>query len=80
MKSSDDLYQLIKSLTNNEKRYFKLFASLQSGKKNYLRLFEAMDKQQVYDEGKVKEPFKGEKFINHLPSEKNYLYHYNLHG
>ncbi len=74
MKPSDELFQLIKSLTKSEKRYFKLFSSLQSGQKNYMRLFDAIEEQKVYDEAAIKKQFEGETFIKHLPSEKNHLF------
>jgi tetratricopeptide (TPR) repeat protein len=74
MKPSNELFELIKSLTKSEKRFFKLQSSLQSGDKNYIRLFDTIDKMTEYDEEEVKSVFKGEKFIKHLPSEKNHLY------
>lgn len=74
MKPSTELFNLIKSLSKSEKRYFKLTSSLQSGEKNYLKLFEAIEQQNVYDEESIKEQFKKETFIKHLPSEKNHLY------
>jgi len=51
-----------------------LQSALQSGDKNYVRLFDLIDKMSEYDEENVKKTFKGEKFIKHLPSEKNHLY------
>jgi tetratricopeptide (TPR) repeat protein len=74
MKPSTELFDLISTLTKSEKRFFKLQSSLQSGDKNYVRLFDLIEKMEVYDEEAVKSTFKGEKFINHLPSEKNHLY------
>ena len=74
MKPSTELHDLIKSLTKSEKRFFKLHSALQAGPKNYLKLFEAIDKQVSYDEEAIKELFKKETFIKHLPSEKNHLY------
>ena len=74
MKPSNELHDLIKSLTKSEKRFFKLHSALQSGDKNYLRLFESIDKQPTYDEEAVKKQFAKEVFIKHLPSEKNHLY------
>ncbi|GAA0875007.1 hypothetical protein GCM10009118_14150 [Wandonia haliotis] len=74
MKPSNELFKLIKSLTKSEKRFFKLSSSLQSGDKNYLKLFDYIEKQEVYDEEEVKKYFKEERFIQHLPSEKNHLY------
>ena len=74
MKPSNELHDLIKSLTKSEKRFFKLHSSLQSGDKNYLRIFDAIDKQRTYDEEALKKLFAKETFIKHLPSEKNHLY------
>lgn len=74
MKPSTELHSLIKSLTKSEKRFFKLNSSLQSGDKNYLKIFDFIEKQKRYNEDELKEYFKGEIFIKHLPSEKNHLY------
>lgn len=74
MKPSSELFNLIKSLSKSEKRFFKLSSSLQSGDKNYLRIFDIIDKQAVYDEAGIKKEFKGERFVKHFPSEKNHLY------
>ncbi len=74
MKPSNDLFELIKSLTKSEKRFFKLSSSLQSGKKNYLKIFDAIDKQDTYDEESIKKSFKNKRFVKHFPSEKNHLY------
>lgn len=74
MKPSGELFNLIKSLTKSEKRFFKLSSSLQSGEKNYLKIFDAIDDQEEYDEKALKELFKKETFIKHFPSEKNHLY------
>ena len=74
MKPSNELFQLIKSLTKSEKRYFKLSSSLQSGEKNYMKLFDFIELQSEYDEPAIKNKFDEETFIKHLPSEKNHLY------
>ncbi|PKP48577.1 MAG: hypothetical protein CVT95_04240 [Bacteroidetes bacterium HGW-Bacteroidetes-12] len=74
MKPSKELFHLIKSLTKSEKRYFKLMSSLQTGEKNYIKLFEFVEEQDSYDEEALKNQFKDENFIKHLPSEKNHLY------
>jgi tetratricopeptide (TPR) repeat protein len=74
MKPSNELFKLIKSLSKSEKRFFKLSSSLQSGEKNYLKIFDVVEKQKLYDEGALKKAFKTERFIKHLPSEKNHLY------
>jgi hypothetical protein len=77
MKPSEDLHELIRSMSMSEKRYFKIHASRHTigTINNYTRLFDAVEAQQDYDEAKVKSAFAGENFIRHLPSEKNYLYH-----
>lgn len=74
MKPSIELYKLIKSLSKSEKRFFKLSSSLQSGDKNYLKIFDFIEAKNKYDEEELKEAFKGETFVKHLPSEKNHLY------
>lgn len=74
MKPSNELFDLIKSLTKSEKRFFKLSSSIQTGEKNYLKIFDYIDGQYEYDEAALKEYFKDERFTRHLPSEKNHLY------
>ena len=39
----------------------------------YLKLFDAIDKQKQYDEGLIRQKFKGEQFLNQLHVPKNYL-------
>lgn len=76
MTPSKELHSLIKSLSINEKRYFKIFAERHviGGKNNYIKLFDFIEKQKEYDEAEVKKAFSNEVFIKHLPSEKNYLF------
>lgn len=74
MKPKQNLFELIKSLNKSEKRYFKLYASLQKGSKNYLKLFNEIDLYDEYEEPRIKEKFKNEKFIKQLTFTKNYLY------
>lgn len=69
LKKSETLFQLIKSLSRNEKRYFKLHASQMANSDDlkYLKLFEMIDKQQVYDQGAIlsqEKSFKKEQFSN----------------
>ncbi len=77
MKSPDDLFQLIKSMTKSEKRYFKLFAQQQNpeGEFNYLKLFNAIDEQDTYDKDVLAASLHEVTNIKHLASDKNYLYH-----
>jgi len=61
MAQNDRLFQLIKSLTPNEKSYFAKFARVNNRKEerpDYQKLFEAIEVQDVYDETSLKEmPF-----------------------
>lgn len=77
MKVTDDLFQLIKSLDQSEKRYFKVFATMHikgSDENKYVMLFDAIDKQTEYNEDEIRKHFKKEKFLNQLHVAKNYLY------
>lgn len=80
MKPSEELHQLIHSLSMSEKRYFKIHSSRHTigDTNNYTRLFDAIESQTAYDEALVKKTFEGETFIKHLPSEKHYLYNHIL--
>lgn len=72
MEEQDKLYHLIKSLTKNEKIYFKRYAKTHfTGTQNdYLSLFEAISKQHKYDEAKLKRKLK----TAHFAATKSYLY------
>lgn len=74
MKKANELFDLIKSLTTNEKRYFNLYANLQEGAKNYLELFDALEQQTIYNESKILEQYQDAPFTKHLSYTKNYLY------
>lgn len=74
MRSSDEVFQLVKSLTKSEKRYFKLIASLQRGEKNYLRLFELLNDMPEYDDDAVRAHFAGQRCAVQLNVVKRYLY------
>lgn len=75
MKQSNELFLLIKSMTRNEKGYFKKFATVNSkkGEGNYLRLFDCIDEMEEYDEKRVKKKFAKEKFVTQLNVTKLYL-------
>jgi len=49
------LFQLVKSLSRNEKRYFKLFVTNESGPldKKFIRLFELLDQQDHFSEAQI---------------------------
>lgn len=76
MDKADSLFELIKSLTKSEKRYFKRFTLIYSSGKqnNYLKLFNEIEKQNVYNESLIRKKYKNEKFVKQLSVTKEYLY------
>ncbi len=73
-KKSADLYHLIRSLTQPEKRHFKLYASIYNSDNNKtLLLYDLVSKQKSYDESHIlkKMTFADAK---QLPNLKNRLY------
>lgn len=73
--TSDDLFVLIKSLTKQEKRYFKIHASKHviGSQNKYLKVFDAIDAQENYDEQALRKKFAKEPFIKQMFVIKNYL-------
>ncbi len=75
---SHKLFNLVKSLSGSEKRYFKLAAKNNVGDKvnKYLVLFDAIDSQKAYNEEVLKElVYKNENIESRKYSElKSYLY------
>ena len=76
----DHLFELIKSLSKSEKRYFKLISSRHTiGEvNNYIVLFDYIDKLDSYDEEALFEHFKGESFLNRYSITKKRLYDHIL--
>lgn len=76
MKKKEALYDLVRSLTKNEKRFFKVYASRHAirGKNNYVKLFEALDSLKKYDEVKLLQKLRNESFMKHFAGEKSHLY------
>jgi hypothetical protein len=74
--SSPALFELIKSLTKSEKRYFKIYASRHTigEENNGVRIFDFIDQQNRFDEEAIYQNFKGEAFLNQFPITKNRLY------
>ena len=72
---SDNLFQLIKSLSSAEKRYFKLFYSRGKDNSNmkFIRLFNLIDNQKEYDEAKILKKDKNLK-PSQLSNSKAHLY------
>jgi|GEM_PF-1474601 len=76
MKTSNDVFDLVKSMTQTEKRYFKRFASLQSTAQshNSVALFDVLNKLKAYDETRLKKNIQQEGLLRNLASEKVYLH------
>ncbi len=82
IKASDDLFQLVRSMTAAERRAFRLLSerhSRQDGN-NYLLLFDALVDQSHYDENELREKFEGKAFLKNLSEAKSYLYDAILAG
>ncbi|MCB0584543.1 MAG: hypothetical protein KDD06_04350 [Phaeodactylibacter sp.] len=74
---SNKLFNLVKSLSGPEKRYFKVFVNGQGSKESkYLQLFDAIDTQEEFDDEALKElVYGGEPIQSRKYSElKAYLY------
>jgi hypothetical protein len=70
----EETYELVRSLSKSEKRYFKLFTRFQQGDKSYLKLFDIIDKQLTYDEKIINRKFVSNNKVSNLPAVKKYLF------
>jgi hypothetical protein len=73
MRKKNNLFELVKSLSSSEKRYLRQSMAIGKVDANHLRLFDEIDRMGAYDETRIKDKFKGEKFINQLHVTKIYL-------
>jgi len=79
MAISEDIFQLIRSMSRAEKAYFRRYAKMSAGGKQltYLRLFDEIaalaKKNKTYNENLLKKNI-GDKTANHFPVIKNNLY------
>jgi hypothetical protein len=73
--SPDSLFQLVKSMTKAEKRYFRLYVGGQNQKADakFIQLFNLLDKQEVYDEKDILKKATEIK-SSQLPNVKAHLY------
>ena len=75
MKPSNDLHQLIHSLSSSEKSYIKKYTAVSSNSKNnFSKLLDAIYKQEVYDEEQLLKKFRRENFVKHFAVTKKQLY------
>jgi hypothetical protein len=76
MAVNNDLFDLIKSLSKSEKRYFRMLSSLNSrgGSNKYMQLFDLIDAQDSYDEQQTRAAFAKKFSARHFSESKYYLY------
>lgn len=76
------LFELIKSMTKSEKRYFKVLSSRHTigEENNYVVLFDFIDQMDVYDEDRIHQHFTGEAFLNRFTITKKRLYDHILNA
>ncbi len=78
MGKKTDLFELIKSLSKSEKRYFKLYASRHvlgdKDENSYYKIFDEISKMKEYDESLLINKFKGQSFLNRFSITKKRLY------
>src|ERR1700758_1816031 len=77
MKKKSNAFNLIKSLTMSEKRYFKIFSERHTiGKQNkYVVLFDELDKSETEDDQVIKKNIRKQRGnTDFLSADKNYLY------
>jgi hypothetical protein len=81
-KVKEALFELIKSLSKSEKRYFKLLSSRHTigDENNYVKLFDFIDKQTAYDEEVIFKEFKNEAFLHRFSITKKRLYDHVLNA
>ena len=79
-KVKEALFELIRSMSKSEKRYFKLQASRHTigDENNYVVLFDFIEKMVAYDEEQIFKHFKGEAFLNRFSITKKRLYDHIL--
>jgi hypothetical protein len=75
-KSQDHVHRLIRAMSSQEKRYFKLFIgrTANQGHNNHQVLFDAILEQEVYDEAHLLLRFKEEAFTHRFAITKRRLY------
>lgn len=75
MNISNDLFQLVGSMTKQEKRYFKLHASFYSKEEgnSALKLYEIIDKGKAEDDATLASAVQHESFARYLPIVKKHL-------
>ncbi|MEP7236034.1 MAG: hypothetical protein ABI778_12135, partial [Ignavibacteriota bacterium] len=74
MKRTDSLFDLIHSLTKEEKRHFQIYVKKYSRSPKYLLLFDALSEMHDYDKSELDTRLRASKFSSRLNVAKEYLY------
>lgn len=74
-KETDELFELIHSLTKAERRYFKLHfeGNSHSDVQKYMRLFDAIAAMTAFDKSALDKKFKGEQIVKYYSKTKAYV-------
>lgn len=74
--ASDKLHRLIKALSKSEKRYFKVTLNNTNNTQAnvFAQLFDFIEKQDDYDEEKIKAKLKNQTILGYFPKVKNQLH------
>lgn len=83
MEATSNTFDLVKSLTPPEKRFFKLFSKKNAATKkySYIKLFDAFDKwNREYDEKAFLKYHRGKSFVKYFADEKKHLEEQVLHA
>ena len=62
MQQSDELFRLIKSMSKEEKRHFKMASQSTAQEKTYIKLFDLINNADSYDEDVIKSKVKAGNF------------------
>jgi hypothetical protein len=81
-KVNSALFELIKSMSKSEKRYFKIISSRHTigEENNYVRLFDYLEGIECYDEQALFQVFEGEAFLHRFSITKKRLYDHVLNA
>ncbi|MEO6438091.1 MAG: hypothetical protein ABIO23_02830 [Chitinophagales bacterium] len=74
MNRSGALYRLIRSMSQNEKRYFTHLATANRDSSDYVRMFKVIDEQKITDDEKLKGRLTGKAEVRHFAVKKIQLY------
>ena len=83
MKKGDKVFELVKSMSMAEKRYFKIFANRHTigTQNNYIKLFDLIEEMDTADSVLLADNLEAHGIsAKHLSSDKNYLYKLILRG